>query len=77
VIRKINLDRNISADIVSCVAETIEEMNDELIIKGLELKYSDLTPLLNESFDYFAFIILCYWLYEGSRVDVQRVSFKS
>jgi hypothetical protein len=39
---------------------TLEQINDELIIKGLELgfldllkkKYSDLTPILLESFDY-------------------------
>ncbi len=39
---------------------TIEQINDELIIKGLELgfldllkkQYSDLTPLLSENFDY-------------------------
>ena len=65
---KVNLGMDI-ADIVMQTIEgriaknngaTLEQIKDELIIKGLELgfldllkkKYSDLTPLLSESFDY-------------------------
>ena len=65
---KANLGMNI-ADIIMQTIEgiiakndgaTLEQINDELIIKGLELgfldllkkEYSDITPLLLENFDY-------------------------
>lgn len=46
--------------IASCDGATIEQINDELILKGLELgfldllkkEYSDLTPILKNNFDY-------------------------
>jgi DNA modification methylase len=67
-ILKANLGMDISDIIMQTIegiiaksnGATLEQINDELIIKGLELgfldllkrKYSDLTPLLRESFDY-------------------------
>jgi len=67
-ILKANLGMNISEIIIQTIegiialhnGATLEQINDELIIKGLELgfldllkkEYSDLTPLLFESFDY-------------------------
>ena len=74
-ILKANLGMNISEIIIQTIegviakntnlennskGATIEEINDELIIKGLEMgfldllkkEYSDLNPLLNELFDY-------------------------
>ncbi|MFA7359493.1 MAG: DNA methyltransferase [Candidatus Kapaibacterium sp.] len=67
-ILKANLGMNISEIIIQTIegiialhnGATLEQINDELIIKGLELgfldllkkQYSDLTPLLLESFDY-------------------------
>jgi 16S rRNA G966 N2-methylase RsmD len=67
-IMKANLGMNITEVIVQTVegiiakdnGATIEQINDELIIKGLELgfldllkkEYSDLTPLLMDMFDY-------------------------
>lgn len=67
-IMKANLGMDISEIVMQTIegiiaknnGATLEQINDELIIKGLELgfldllkkKYSDLTPLLMESFDY-------------------------
>jgi tRNA G10 N-methylase Trm11 len=67
-ILKANLGMNISDIIIQTIegiialynGATLEQINNELIIKGLELgfldllkkEYSDLTPLLMESFDY-------------------------
>lgn len=53
---------NIEAVIALHTGATIEEINDELVIRGLELgfldvlaaEYSDLTPLLKQAFDYDA-----------------------
>jgi 16S rRNA G966 N2-methylase RsmD len=68
VIMKANLGMDISDTIMQTIeaviaknnGATLEQINDELIIKGLELgfldllkkEYSDITPLLLESFDY-------------------------
>lgn len=67
-ILKANLGMNIGEIVLQTIegviakhdGATLEQLNDELIIKGLELgfldllkkEYSDLTPLLLESFDY-------------------------
>jgi len=67
-IMKANLGMNISEIVMQTIegiiakhnGATLEQINDELIIKGLELgfldllkkEYSDLTPLLMNSFDY-------------------------
>jgi DNA modification methylase len=68
VIMKANLGMDISDTVMQTIeaviaknnGATLEQINDELIIKGLELgfldllkkEYSDITPLLLESFDY-------------------------
>lgn len=68
VIMKANLGMNISDIIIQTIegivaknnSATLEQINDELIIKGLELgfldllkkQYTDLTPLLLENFDF-------------------------
>lgn len=52
--------QTIEGIIAKCNGATLEQINDELIIKGLELgfldllkkEYSDLTPLLLQNFDY-------------------------
>jgi tRNA G10 N-methylase Trm11 len=67
-IMKANIGMNISEIIMQTIegiiakndGATIEQINDEIVIKGMELsfldllakEYSDLTPILKESFDY-------------------------